>query len=229
MSMWRVVAVLLLAAAVAARARSQAPAQINTPEQTLDRASAAYANMKTARVTFTQTLTNPLTNREETSKGEMLQRLPGQYAVTFSVPAGDRIVSDGRTVWVYLPSTNPGQAFKLTVGDGAARVPDFTAWMLDAPKERFALSDGGTAVITARATHVVRLIPRDKSAPFASAKLWIDDGDGIVRQFETIDANGSARRVRIDSIQMNVPVSDHAFVFTPPPGVKVFDQNGAAN
>ena len=204
-----------------------APLAAQAPSATLDRATAAYAKMETAKVTFTQTVTNPLTGHAADSKGEMLQRLPGHYAVTFSDPAGDRIVSDGKVVWIYLPSTNPGQAIKMHVGDAGASIPDFTTWLLNAPKDRFALADGGKGTIGGRATHIVLLTPRAKNVPFTSAKLWIDDADGIVRQFETTDANGSVRRVRIDSIKMNVPVPAGAFTFVPPEAVKIFDQGTA--
>jgi outer membrane lipoprotein carrier protein len=194
---------------------------------TLERAAAVYAKMQTARVSFTQTVDNPLTGHGVDSKGVMLQRLPGRYAVSFTEPAGDRIVSDGKSVWIYLPSTNPGQVIRMTVGEGGARIPDFTSWLVDAPAQRFTITDGGTAVIGGHATHVVGLTPRGRNAPFAFAKLWIDDTDAIVRQFETKDANASVRRVRIDAIQMNLPVSEGNFTFTAPPGVKVFDQGGA--
>ncbi len=214
-------AALALAAAVCA-ARGQ------TATATLERAAAVYSNMKTARVTFTQTVDNPLTGHGVDSKGEMLQRLPGRYAVSFTQPAGDRIVSDGKAVWIYLPSTNPGQVIKMTVGDGSANIPDFTTWLLDSPAQRFTITDGGAATVGGHATHIVGLTPKSRGAPFTFAKLWIDDADGIVRQFETKDANGSVRRVRVDAIEMNVTVSDGAFVFTLPPGVRVFDQ-GTAN
>jgi len=203
-------------------------ARAQTAEQTIDKAAAAYADMRTAHVVFSQTVMNPLTNKTAASKGDLIERLPGHYLVTFTVPAGDRIVSDGKVVWVYLPSTNPGQVLKLPVGEaGASRVPDFTAYLLNDPKAHFTLSDAGTAEIAGRKTHIVQLIPKEKSVPFSAAKLWIDDADGLVRQFETVDANGSLRHVRVEKIELNVPASGHLFVFTPPAGVKVFEPGGA--
>jgi outer membrane lipoprotein carrier protein len=213
---------LLVLAAAAAGARAQSAGE------TLDRAAAVYGAMSTARVTFTQTVTNPLTQRAVTSSGQMLQRLPGRYAVTFTDPAGDRIVCDGKVVWLYLPSTNPGQAIKMRVGESGAGVPDFTAWLLNAPKERFVIADGGAAAVAGHDTRIVELTPKRAGAPFTSAKLWIEAGTGLVRQFETVDVNGSLRRVRIDTIEINVPVSPRAFTFTPPAGVNVYDP-GAAN
>jgi outer membrane lipoprotein carrier protein len=218
----------IVAGAALALAALAGASGAQSPTATLERAAAVYARMQTAKVSFTQTVDNPLTGHGVDSKGEMLQRLPGRYAVSFTQPAGDKIVSDGKAVWIYLPSTNPGQVIRMTVGEGGARIPDFTTWLVDSPAQRFVITDGGTAVIGGRATHIVGLTPRGRNAPFAFAKLWIDDADAIVRQFETKDANGSMRRVRIDAISMNVPVSDGNFTFTPPAGVKVFDQ-GAAN
>ena len=116
----------------------------------------------------------------------------------------------------------------MTVGEGGARIPDFTSWLVNEPAQRFIITDGGTAVIGGRATHVVGLTPRGRGAPFTFARLWIDDADAIVRQFETTDANGSVRRVRIDAIQMNVPVNDAVFTFTPPAEVKVYEPEGAS-
>jgi len=214
-------AVALATAALLARA-----AAAQTPQQIVDRAAAAYAQMRTARVTFTQTVSNPLTNRDVASAGVMIQQIPGRYRVTFTQPKGDRIISDGKTVWVYLPSTNPGQVMKLPVREGGNGVPDFTAYLLNAPKERFSLADGGATTVNGHNAHTVLLTPKVGGIPFTKARIWVDDTNGLVRQFETTDVNGGMRRVRIESIDMNVPVEAALFTFTPPSGVKVVDASG---
>ena len=216
-------AAVLATAALAARG-----AIAQTPAQSIDKASAAYAQLKTARVTFTQVLTNPLTNREVASAGVMVEQIPGRYRVTFTQPKGDRIISDGKMVWLYLPSTNPGQVMKVPVREGGNGVPDFTAFLLNAPKDRFALADGAAATVNGRAAHTVLLTPKVGGIPFIKARVWVDDADGLVRQFETIDINGGVRRVRVESIDMNVPVDASLFTFTVPSGAKVIDASGMA-
>jgi outer membrane lipoprotein carrier protein len=96
---------LLVVALITNVAPAAAAAQ--SPDSTLDRAVAAYATIKTARISFTQTIDNALTGSTVSSRGELQQRRPSRFAVNFQEPAGDRIVSDGSYVWVYLPSTNP--------------------------------------------------------------------------------------------------------------------------
>lgn len=214
----------LLAAAIAAATLSPAAAQ--SPDATLDRAVGAYAKVKTVRATFAQTLTNPLTGSTVNSRGEMLQRRPNQLAVTFTEPAGDRIVADGTWLWLYLPSSTPGQVIRTRIGQGGAGVPDLTAQFLDSPRSRYSIADAGRATVAGRAAHALALTARDASVPFAKATIWVDDADGLVRQFEVTDANGVVRRVTTTKLAINAPVDRAAFRFAPPKGVRVVEQPG---
>jgi outer membrane lipoprotein-sorting protein len=60
-----------------------------------------------------------------------------------------------------------------------------------------------------------------RTAAFDRARVWVDDDDGFIRQFEVAEPNGLTRRIRITSLDVNVPVDRGAFTFTPPPGVRV--------
>jgi outer membrane lipoprotein carrier protein len=77
--------------------------------------------------------------------------------------------------------------------------------------------------LNGRAAHTVLLTPKVGGIPFVKARIWVDDSDGLVRQFETTDLNGGVRRVRIEKIDLNVPVEAQLFTFTPPQGVRVVD------
>ena len=196
-----------------------------SPEATVKRAVKAYASIKTIRASFTQTVTNPLTGSDVQSRGEMQQRIPGRLSIEFSDPAGDRIVADGKVVWLYLPSTNPGQAIRAHVGEnGRANVPDVTSWFLDSPETRYRMSDGGRATVAGHATHAVKLVSIDSTIPFQKATVWIDDDDALIRQFETTGANGLTRRITITSIRPNAGLDSGVFAFVPPKGVRVIDQ-----
>ena len=203
-------------------------ARAPSPESTFDRAVAAYRKIRTARATFTQILTNPLTGDTTVSHGEVQQQPPGRFAVHFTDPAGDVIVADGKWLWVYLPSTNPDQVIKSPVAANSAGTPDFTAMFLEQPKSRYHISDAGTATVGGHRTHAITLVPTDDSLPFSKATIWVDDDDGIVRRFETTDANGVMRRVTVDSIRTNVRVDPEAFVFHPPRGARIFEQGGSS-
>jgi outer membrane lipoprotein carrier protein len=198
-------------------------ADSTTVDATVDKAVQAYANVRTVRATFEQTITNPLTGTTATARGELQQQRPNLLSVRFTDPGGDRIVADGTALWVYLPSTNPGQAIRMPLGETGAGV-DLTAQFLDAPKTQFTITDAGSAVIGGRSTRALTLVPKTNRADFSRATVWVDTATGRVPQFEVTDANGLVRRVRLTNVRLNAPVDPTVFRFSPPAGVKVFDQ-----
>ena len=190
-------------------------------DSTVARALAAYRKVRTIRSSFEQTLVNPITGTTATARGEMQYQRPNRVSVRFTDPAGDRIVSDGKAVWVYLPSSAPGQVMRLPARAAAATL-DPTNELLGKARTSYTLSDAGTATIGGRAAHAVTFVPKRESE-FAKAVIWVDDADALVRQFEITDANGLVRTVRLASLAVNAKVDDSAFAFTPPAGVKIVD------
>ena len=191
----------------------------------LDRAVAAWSKVKTARATFEQTITNSLTGRTLTASGEYQQQRPGKLSVKFSQPANDRIVADGSRLWLYLPSTTPGQVIRTSLKNGGTGTVDLTAQFLTAPRSRYTISRSGTAEVSGRATHAYTLVPKQKEgSSFQTATVWIDDADATIRQFEVTEPSGLVRHVRLTSFRPNAPVDASAFTFAVPEGVRVVDR-----
>jgi outer membrane lipoprotein carrier protein len=191
----------------------------------LDRAVAAWAKVKTARASFEQTVTNSLTGRTLTANAEFQQQRPGKLSVRFSEPANEAIVADGKNLWLYLPSSAPGQVIRTSAKSGNGGTVDFTAQFLTAPRTKYTVTPGGTLEVSGRSTHAFTLVPKEKEgAPFKSATVWIDDKDATIRQFEVSENSGIQRKVRLTSFKTNVPVDASAFTFKVPEGVRVVDR-----
>jgi outer membrane lipoprotein-sorting protein len=62
------------------------------------------------------------------------------------------------------------------------------------------------------------------AASVPRATVWIDDDDSYIREFETTDANGLTRHIRLSSLAVNAAVSDDEFAFAPPKGARIVDQ-----
>lgn len=212
---------------VAASLFALAPAatRAQSPEALIGRAQAAWARIATLRASFEQTVTNPLTGSAMTTHGELQQAKPDRLAITFDEPTGDRIVADGRYVWIYLPSATPGQVFRMDASAAMAANTDLIGQFLVAPRSRYDITEAGTDTIDGHAARALVLTARPgASLPFVRAKVWIDGDDALIRQFEATDANGITRRVRITSMRPNVPVERAQFAFTVPAGVRVVER-----
>jgi len=212
---------LIIAIAAFAVVAGKATAQ--SPETIMDRAVSNYASMKTMRAEFRQTITNPLTGTTSVSRGEMRRRQPNLLAINFIEPSGDRIVADGKAVWVYLPSSTPGQVLRLTAGSKAAGSLDPGALFLSSPRSRYTMRAAGSEVIGGVKTSVIALTPKASNPPFSRARVWVDAATGATKQFEVTDANGLTRLVVITRVTANAPIERSAFSFTPPRNTRVLD------
>ena len=212
-------AIACIALPVAAHAQSA--------DAIIDRAAAAYARLNSMRAEFRQTLTNPLTGSTQTTNGVILRRKPNLLSIDFE--SGDRVAADGTTLWFYLPSSAPGQVIKMPYSRESASNVDPANQFLNSPRTRFMVSSAGTAALGGRATHAVTLVPKRPNQAFTSAKVWIDDNDSSIRQFDLETANGLRRHVVITSFTANPDLSKSSFRFSIPKGVKIVDQaSGAA-
>ena len=192
----------------------------------IDKAVATYNNTKTSKGTFEQAITNPLTGSTVKATGEFQQqRQPARVSFRFVQPKGDMIVGDGKWLWVYLPSSTPGQVIKVPMTEGGAGSLDLASRFFDSPKTRFTITDAGTATVAGRATHALVLKPKASTEPFTQAKVWIDNADGTLRQFETVESSGITRLVTVTAVTPNAPVDAKLFTFKPPKGARIVDQS----
>jgi outer membrane lipoprotein carrier protein len=217
---------IILASAIAVATLSTG-ARAQSADAIIDRAAAAYARLSSMRAEFSQTLTNPLTGSTQTTSGVILRKKPNLLSITFN--SGDRVVADGSTLWAYLPSSVPDQVMRMPYNNAAAGSVDPADQFLNSPRTRFTVTSAGSATIGGRATHIVTLVPKRSNNQLRSAKVWIDDADSSIRQFDVESPNGLRRRVVITRFTANPSLSAGNFRFAPPKGVKIVDQQGLAD
>jgi outer membrane lipoprotein carrier protein len=211
------VILLLLAVALPLQAQDQTDA-------ILARAQAAYARVTTTKATFDQTINNEMTGTTAVSHGELIQEQPNRLSVTFTEPAGDRIVADGKSLWVYVPSATPGQVMKMPLGSNGTGAIDFVQQFVHAPRQHFDVTLGTADTSVGHPAHTLMLVPKEEGSSITKATVWVDDDDGVIRQFVVTDGTGATRHVRLTTIEFNVPVQKATFAFKPPPGIKIVDR-----
>ncbi len=199
--------------------------QGQSPNAIMERAVASYSATRSMRAEFQQKLTNPLTGSTSVSNGVMLRRDPNLLSVNFSDPKGDRVVADGKSLWVYLPSSAPGQVIRMPSNKGSAAMIDPGSLFLSSPGTRYKITGEGTATVAGRRSNVVSLVPRKANQTFTRAKVWIDASDNMIRQFELVDLNGLTRLVTITKAEKNPVIARSEFTFTPPRNVRVIDSS----
>jgi outer membrane lipoprotein carrier protein len=195
------------------------------PGPSLDRASATYQTIRTLSAEFTQIITNPLLGAPDTTRGKLYQMRPSHFAMRFTRPKGDRIVADGRHLWLYTPSTTPGQVIRTGIpSTGTTGGPNFIGQFVERPRERYRARYIRSDSVAGRATDIVELVPKTDDLPYAKAFVWIDREDGLVRRIEIEETSGQHRTLVLTKLAVNRGVPGREFTFSPPAGLRVVDQ-----
>ncbi len=190
----------------------------------IGRSARVYRSLGSLQADFEQIIDNPMIDSAE-SKGTLIQAGTAKLAMRFSDPPGEAIVIDGQHVWVYTPSTVPGQVLRLQAPSGGpAYGYNLLAWFLDRPAERYRPSYLRSERIGGRTTDVIKLVPAVRDLPFTEAVIWLDRKDALPRRLEIHEQSGATRTLRLARLRVNQKLPDHTFTFKVPAGARVVDQ-----
>lgn len=212
-----------------APAAGAAPVPADTPdgEALMRRAAAVYDTLRTLRARFHQTVEmtvfEPPRRREGT--GTWYQRKPSRFRMDFADPEGDLIVADGRHLWLYYPSTHPGQVIRTQLdgrGRGAAMV-DLQGRIFELARTRYDVRYTGRDTLSGAAVHRVELSPTTEQADYRRVGVWLDAGNLLVRRLVFEDRGQTVRTVTLDDIRTGVSLADSLFHFRIPDAAEVFD------
>ena len=186
-------------------------------------AEAKYGSLRTLRARFKQTIDVPLLERTRTGSGLWYQKGRGRFKMEFTDPEGDVIVADGTYVWLYYPTTNPGQVIRSTIeaNPTGAQMFDLQGRIFEDAKTVYDAEHVRDEEVTGKPTHLLALTPREAS-PYRSVRVWVDTETFLVRKFEITEENETVRTVELSQLEPDVPITDRTFHFRLPSDVDVF-------
>jgi len=194
------------------------------PWPALDHASQTYQTITTFSADFVQVITNPMIGAPDTTHGRLYQMRPSRFAMRFTDPKGDRIVADGRFLWLYTPSTTPGQVIRSRIPEYGATGPNLIGQFVEEPHERYTAHYVRADSLDHHLVDVIRLVPKKPDQPYSAAVIWVGKDDGLVHRLDISEASGQERTVILTDPKVNGGVPGRELTFSPPAGVRVVDQ-----
>jgi outer membrane lipoprotein carrier protein len=193
------------------------------PWPVLDHASAVYQTITSLAADFTQVVANPMLGAPDTTHGRLYQMRPSRFAMRFTDPKGDRIVADGRFLWLYTPSTTPGQVLRSRIPEYGTG-PNLIGQFVEHPRDRYTARYVRVDSLADGVADAVALVPKAGDLPYSEATIWVSRDDGLVRRLDIVEASGQRRTVMLRDIRVNGGVPGRELTFSPPAGVRVVDQ-----
>jgi outer membrane lipoprotein carrier protein len=210
--------------AVSILAASPLAGQPQDPVAIVRKAGAVYRGLTSLQADFIQVIRDPMVGDTLTSQGKLYQAGANAFAMRFSDPPNEAIVIDGQYVWVYTPSTTPGQVIRMRMETDPVYGVNLLARILDRPAERYTSAWVRADTVSGRGVDVVSILPRGANVNFTRAVLWLDREDWLPRRIELEESPGVWRVLTLLRLRPNSPVDRQMFVFNRPPGVRIIDQ-----
>jgi len=187
------------------------------------RAGRTFRALSSIRASFEQVIDDRMIGTQQ-SRGELVQSGNARLAMRFSDPKGDLVLLDGTSVWIYTPSTTPGQVIRMPIPTDPVYGPNVLSRILDRPTERYQVSWVREETVEGKPADVVEFIPTTEDPLFSRAVIWVDRAQSLPRRLELDERTGVHRTLILSRLRTNVVVGKNEFVFEVPDGVRVVDR-----
>jgi outer membrane lipoprotein carrier protein len=152
-------------------------------------------------------------------RGTVLVKKPGMMRWTYTSPEKKEFVSDGRTLYSYVPQDRQVVVSTVPAADEASSAAMFLAGKGDIRRDfgaAFAPVPGLAASDVA-----LELVPRTAQRDYERITLVLDRASLQIRRLVTTDSQGGTSTFVFTKLRENVGLPDKAFAFTIPRGVDV--------
>ena len=147
------------------------------------KASRAYMALSSFQAAFRQVRDSKYEGTDET-KGTVYQEGRNHLALRWSDPAKDAIILDGTYVWMYTPSSSPGQVLRYPQQNHPTYGADMIGTFLDNPEAKYRITYVKSEIIDGHQTDAVLMDPIETNPNFLRATLWLDRQSGMPRRIE---------------------------------------------
>jgi outer membrane lipoprotein carrier protein len=199
---------LSVLAALVALAAPAAPARAQSANPSVARAVASvqafYDRVTTYTATFRQHYVIRLMNTTMDSDGTVTFAKPGKMSWTYFHPPGNRVVVDGRNVWVHQASSNQTYAAQAQV---PAALSFLTGRGQFASTFHFAMAPS----LTFPGGYVLAGKPIAPTPQMTIALFWVDAQTSQIRRVTLVDGQGNRNTFDFTHVVVNTPVPARTF------------------
>jgi outer membrane lipoprotein-sorting protein len=209
----RLAPALLLLAASPVLVRAQT-APKNLFDQIFARTLEKRQSIHSIRARFTETTTSSLLDKPLVSHGTVIAAPPLRVLMTYTDPERRTVAIDKKALVVFWPDRRERQA--LDISQTQKRIDQyFTQASLSDLRSMFDIT--ARADSTLRGADYVDMHPKRKQIKEGLERLeiWVDRETLLLAQMQMTFPGGDRKTIRLDDVEVNVPVSDEMFVIRP--------------
>lgn len=210
----------MLAAAVLAAGAAQAPREGRPPiDELIDALQVKYDSVRNFSAAFKQTYAGGVLRTTLVERGTVMIKKPGKMRWRYTSPEEKLFVSDGASLYSYLPIDRQVIVGAVPSGDSVSTPALFLAGRGDLSHDFSAAYDD--AAEAPPGAWAVELTPARSDVDYTRLTLVVDRESLSVTQVRATDFQGAVSTFTFSDLKENQEMPDDLFAFTIPPGVEV--------
>ncbi|EQA46675.1 outer membrane lipoprotein carrier protein LolA [Leptospira broomii serovar Hurstbridge str. 5399] len=222
-----VLGLALLLTAWGLGAQSSAKHGWNSPSEVVKKVRKTFSEIKSYKADFViQTESNKKTR---SMKGVCYYKKGGKIRYEFSDPAGDEIVSDGKTLWIFIKRLNAVGKQDLTLNKSNKSGPIFASVTEEGLSRIFrkyhykfdSIEQPQISPKDNRKYFVLALEQREKIGGYETMTLYVDEENFLIKRAVASDGRGKTTTVEFSGWDRNADVEDGQFNFRPDGNAKI--------
>lgn len=182
------------------------------------RLNAALKSMDNLSADFKQTQLDDENKVVQQSSGSVAIQRPGKFTWIYREPFEQKIIADGKELWVY--DVELEQVTVKPMDSGLASAPIMILMKQNDVSDEFIVSEVGQR----KFLYWVELQPRSSDLQYT--RIFIGMENGEVRAMELQDSFGQSTQIVFENLRVGVVHNPATFKFVPPDGVDVYGVGG---
>jgi outer membrane lipoprotein carrier protein len=178
----------------------------------------ALGNLDNLTADFKQTILDDEKRVVQQSSGNVAIQRPGKFSWIYTTPYEQKIIADGKELWVY--DVDLDQVTVKPMSTGLASAPIMILMRKEELGTEFNISEVGQR----KYLYWVELEPRSQDMDYTNVYIGLQDG--AVKAMELRDKFGQSTQIVFENLRLNVVHNPKTFIFIPPEGVDVFGVGG---
>lgn len=189
-------------------------------DRVIDKVQAQYERINDFSTEFEQYSRLSVLARTKVSRGKAFFKKPGMMRWDYQGEDGQKIISNGYTLWLYFPEDNQVQVGRFS-RVWAGRTPTaFLAGVGDLRRD-FEISFAGEKKTDPQGNYLLLLKPKEALGQLGQLVMTVDPQSYLLVGTSFTDRLGNLTQIRFQNIRINQRLDNSLFSFTIPPDADV--------
>lgn len=208
---------------VLALSAGEAFAKPLTVDNIVARLQERYNTIQCIEADFEQETRLTALNQRRLAEGRVYFKKPGCMRWDYLGPDKQEIVTDGKTVWIYITAEKRAYRFDAQAYLQSQLTMDFFLGRGDFKKD-FVIVMAPESKKARGDFYILTLLPRYTHPQVSEIKLWIKKDTFLIDSILSKDHFSNTTLLHLKGQRINGPLDDHIFAFSPPKGTEVIDR-----